>query len=179
MAKTDCKPLPPLSEKDIARFWSYVNVKGPDECWPWTGCIEAKGYGRIRIARRSILAHRIAIFLATGVDPGRKLACHACDNRPCCNGKHLFPGTHGDNNGDMAAKGRAASGERHGSRVHPDRVPRGERSGQSKLTAEQVREMRKAYAAGGIGCYRLANRFGVDPKTVERIIKRKYWSHVS
>jgi len=34
-----------LTEKDKQRYWSKVDVRGLDECWPWIGLITRKGYG--------------------------------------------------------------------------------------------------------------------------------------
>ena len=27
--------IPRLSRKDIERFWSKIEIRGPDECWLW------------------------------------------------------------------------------------------------------------------------------------------------
>ena len=93
------------------RFWSKVDQRGPDECWPWTastnggyGAFGAKLFGekKMRVHR----AHRVAFFLATGVAPDDLVVCHSCDNPPCCNPAHLWLGTQADNNRDMSIKGR-------------------------------------------------------------------------
>ncbi len=34
-----------ISESTLARFWAKVDVRGPDECWPWRGATDPKGYG--------------------------------------------------------------------------------------------------------------------------------------
>lgn len=47
-----------------------------------------------------------------GPIPVGMLACHHCDNPPCCNPAHVFIGTHKDNARDMARKGRARGGKR-------------------------------------------------------------------
>lgn len=94
-----------MDEKTIARFWSKVDKRGPDECWLWTGLVFVGGYGRLGEHK----AHRIAAVLCLALDPASELiVCHRCDNPPCCNPAHLFLGTHADNMRDKAAKNRAA-----------------------------------------------------------------------
>lgn len=63
--------------------------------------------GTGRANRRTVYAHRFAWEITNGPIPVGLLACHHCDNPPCCNPAHLFLGTHADNNADMNAKGRA------------------------------------------------------------------------
>jgi DNA-binding XRE family transcriptional regulator len=52
---------------------------------------------------------------------------------------------------------------------------RGEKVGASKLTEEQVHEIR---ATKGVIQKELAEKFGVSRATINRIIKRKAWAHV-
>lgn len=107
------------------RFWRKVKRGPPDECWPWTGRRGGRGYGRVG----SCGAHRLAWELTNGAIPAGLWVLHRCDNPPCVNPSHLWLGTHADNMADMRAKGRSARGDRHGSRLHPERRPRGERHG--------------------------------------------------
>lgn len=37
-----------------------VDVRGPDDCWPWTGQIMKNGYGRLYGDRRHQYAHIVA-----------------------------------------------------------------------------------------------------------------------
>lgn len=141
------------------RFWEKVDKSG--DCWVWTAGTNVAGYGRIRVGRRVILAHRLSYTWATGTDPNELSVCHRCDNPPCVNPAHLFVGTPADNTADMWAKGR-------GARV------RGEQSGKTFLTAEQVAEMR-ALRARGETCKALGERFGMHESNVSRITRGLRW----
>jgi len=150
------RPLPPLTAADIARFWKYVDVRGPDECWPWKVW---KGHAIMRIGGRkgdSFKSSRIAYVLQHGEDPYPLLVCHTCDNPPCCNGAHLFKGTHKDNSQDMLLKNRG-----------PDQA--GESNGNSKLSYSDVVEIRKRYAQGG-GSHRSLGRDYSVTHTMSRFI---------
>jgi hypothetical protein len=56
--------------------------------------------------------------------------------------------------------------------------PRGERNGWSVLSEADVRQLRQQ-AASGTPQKQLAQRYGIAPATVSRIVTRKAWSHVS
>jgi hypothetical protein len=97
----------------VDRFWSKVAVSGPNDCWPWLGLLDRKGYGRTQVVTpfgivRS--AHRWAFFLCTGIRPGSAHVLHSCDNPPCCNPRHHFLGDQVANNKDRHSKGRTARG---------------------------------------------------------------------
>lgn len=49
----------------------------------------------------------------------------------------------------------------------------------SKLTEDQVREIRRRYAAGGVTQQALADEFGVSNPTCNLIIRRIKWKHVA
>lgn len=92
------------------RFWAKVDKTpghGPrGECWHWTGRVDGRGYGEIKIFGRYKKAHRVALY-GTSVMQHDLFACHECDNPRCVRPDHLFPGTSMDNVRDMHAKGRA------------------------------------------------------------------------
>ncbi len=114
----------------------------------------------------------------------------------------------GDNNGlrkhpERAARGlasgrythpeRTARGDRHRAvtkpesykrgneswtRLHPERLARGEASGRAKLTADQVREIRRL-SAMGLTNMDIGKRFGVTNVLVSYIVHRKVWKHIA
>jgi hypothetical protein len=89
-----------------AKFWSRVDRRGSDECWLWSGA-KVKGYGLFRVAGRNRRATQIAWSLANAKDfPTGLFACHSCDNPPCVNPAHIWPGTPKQNFDDAVSKGR-------------------------------------------------------------------------
>lgn len=87
---------------------AHIDRRGPDECWPWTGLCITQGYGQFMASGVKQYAHRAALEAALGrplVAGG--MACHHCDNPPCCNPAHLYEGNAQTNSDDMHARGRA------------------------------------------------------------------------
>lgn len=148
-----------------ARFWAKVDVRGPDECWPYLAPGDKDGYRRVGMGGRLILVHRVAWVFTFGPIPPHMLVCHSCDNPPCCNPAHLWLGFDVDNNADKEAKGRGNH-------------PRGSAHGRAKLTEAQVADIRARYAQGGISQSALADEYGVIQITISRIIRREIWPHV-
>lgn len=169
-------PLPEMTESDIARYWAKVDVRGPDECWPWTAGTNVAGYGCFGKDRKSILAHRISLAI-DGRDPSGAIARHRCDNPPCCNPAHLETGTHADNARDREERGRGnqVSGDRSGSRTKPERLARGERVNTAKLTAADIPVIR----ADPRSLRAIAADYGVTFAMVGFIKRRTSWAHVA
>jgi hypothetical protein len=103
MSGISVKPLPPLTDADKKRFWSFVDRGG--ECWEWTGAAMHDGRGRISLRGVPRAAPRVSWLLATG-ENAAGYVCHACDNPACVNPAHLWVGTALDNMRDKSAKGR-------------------------------------------------------------------------
>lgn len=155
------------------RFWSKVDVRGPDECWPWKAGTN-KGYGTFKAFGRTVPAHRIAYELVKGPIPPGLDVLHKCDNRPCCNPAHLWPGTDLDNAQDRDSKGRGAYGERNGSRIYPERLWRGEKHGRAKLTDHQVKRIR-GLSSDGRSQRSIAKEFGVSQANIWYILRGLTW----
>jgi hypothetical protein len=146
------------------RFWKYVAVRGPDDCWKWRGSL-SRGYGVIGSGQGGVdlRAHRVAWAIEHG-DPGDLYVCHHCLQPACCNPAHLFLGTHLDNMRDAAAKGRF-------------RPPRGERQHFAKLSSRKVRAARKR-REDGESYESLARRYGVTIAAIRFAVIGETWKHV-
>lgn len=92
-------------------FWSRVSVGTDGECWPWKHSRLRDGYGLFDTRRLgSQAAHRLAYQFKVGAIPDGMQVMHSCDNRRCCNPKHLSVGTNRENALDMMRKGRGRNG---------------------------------------------------------------------
>ena len=145
------------------RFWEKVE-KTENGCWEWTAGKFNAGYGQFAVNGKHQLAHRFSYELTYGEIPDGLFVCHRCDNPPCVNPEHLFLGTHADNMADRNEKGRVSKGEEHY---------------YSKLTEENVLEIRQRVASGKWGIKsKLAKEFGVSNPQISDIVNRKKWKHV-
>lgn len=92
------------------RLLRSVAVTALDRCWMFTGAKTPKGYGVVWTGRegrpRHNYAHRLMFERLRGRVPHGLCVLHACDTPACCNPLHLWLGTVGANNRDMAQKGR-------------------------------------------------------------------------
>lgn len=169
------------------RFWPKVDMTG--ECWLWTGGSDRKGYGCTSGEDgRDLRATHAAWMLAYGPVPDGLWVRHQCDNPPCVRPDHLLLGTPLQNSRDMVDRGRSshapnpperiARGDRHGSRTHPEKIPRGEAK-HLKLTEDSVREIHRLWSAGGVMQKDIAERFGVSRGVISQILSGKLWSHIS
>lgn len=200
-----------LTPEEIQRFQS--KIKGSDAaycyrsgsfCWEWTGGRTGNGYGGFNMRKKVIPVHRLAYFLRYGAIPDGLHVCHRCDNPICINPGHLWLGTSAENMRDKCEKGRhdcgrgdrhgfrlhpervsrgerhgsrtkpecTARGERHGSRTKPERVPRGERNGNAKLKDADIPEIFKM-RKGEMTQREIAEAFCVDKSTISGILSGK------
>lgn len=134
-------------------------VEKTRECWLWMGC-KSHGYGRFRVAGRTVFAHRWAFEQAYGVIPKGIDVLHLCDTPACVRHDHLYLGTDSENMLDAVAAGthnetrkthcpqghpydeentRLYQGRRHCKRCNYPRVPRYARPGRPSRTVSSVR----------------------------------------
>lgn len=150
--------------KSPKRFWSKVDVCEHHECWEWQAYRHKRGYGQFSIHGRLWQAHRVAWVLTYGPIPEGLFVCHHCDNRGCCNPYHLFLGTNADNMADAGRKGLLSNSNR------------GERNPSSKLTEDDVLDIRELYATGKWTQEELADEFGVYNTQISQVVTRKRWA---
>lgn len=153
-------------------FWARVDIRGEDECWPWTRTPSQK-YGKYNLMTddgwKLVSAHRMAYELANGSIPNGMYVCHSCDNPRCCNPAHLWTGTNSDNQIDSVAKGRFRGGppiSRCGTEHHSN-----------KLSEAQVFDIRREFDSGA-SQRDLVAKYGVNKSMIHKIVRRLSWKHL-
>lgn len=156
-----------VSEAEVERFWSKVNIGSPTDCWEWTGAKTGFGYGHMTVnGQKQVYAHRISYVIHHGSIPSGMHVCHSCDNPRCVNPSHLWVGTPQDNAIDRNTKGR-----------HPVKV--GSECSGAKLTESDAREIRRRASSKEWGIQtKLAKEYGVAKTTIRYIVIRRSWAHV-
>lgn len=150
------------------KFEKFVIRK--DGCWEWDGCCPTNpGYGQFRFGKVLMRAHRASWIIHNGPIPNSMFVCHTCDNKRCSNPEHLFLGTCKDNNLDAIQKS-----------LHPTMGKSGSNNHMSKLSEEQVKEIRfelgkrrgltkKEIIKFGLSQKKLAENFNVSQATISMI----------
>lgn len=140
------------------RFWSKVLLTANDDlCWNWAAGKSTRGYGSFKLDNSTDKAHRVSYRLTYG-DFDNSLQClHKCDNPSCVNPKHLFLGNSLDNNQDRDIKGR---------------------NGSTKLSKEQVIEIRKKHSKKDVTNIDLAKQYNISDGMISLIVNRKSWRHL-
>lgn len=152
----------------ISFFREVVDAPShPIGCVLWPFARKANGYavfGKKRGEISSSLVARVVCSEVHGQPPSLDYeAAHTCGkgHLGCINPRHLHWKTSKQNKDDQLL---------HGTRNY------GERNGRSRLTVEQIvqiRELGKRVPQSAV-----AKAFGIDPSTVSDIINRHRWGHV-
>jgi hypothetical protein len=149
-------------EKHLSNY-----VETAARCWEYQGYCDADGYGRLNTSCKgsshSHKLHRISYYYHTHTNPASLVVRHDCDNPCCINPAHLRLGTIRDNNNDRVERGRSAKGEKNGS---------------SKLTNEDVLNIKKRLREGKESKAVIAKDFGVGREIIRLIYNRCNWSHI-
>lgn len=149
----------------VLRRFPLIDTSDPDACWEWPGARARGGYGIVGGSR----SRGVAPFRVTRVMLEAKLgrpilagmgALHTCDNPPCFNGRHLYEGDQRRNLRDAAQR---------------DRLNRGEKNPNAKLTEADVRAIR----ADPRGSRLLEREYDVSRQTIDKIKSGRLWAHVS
>ena len=156
-----CVGTPVLNHDRIAARLSLYSIPEPNSgCWLWTANYDKGGYGRIKYKGRDIGAHRASWIIYRGSIPPGAFVCHKCDVPECINPDHLYLGNHRENMQDKCTRNRQA---------------RGEGNGQSKLTSEQVLQIKSDPRIHRI----IAASYGIHRVTVSKIKRGKKWGHLT
>ena len=147
-------------------------------CWNWIHAKFTNGYGCIVWENRTYSTHRAAYIAWKGKIKKGLYVCHSCDNKGCCNPKHLWVGTVQDNMRDRNNKNRQAFGDRNGTRTHPEKRKYAEDNSKSKVTADQVRNIRSRYRLGRSTTKELSEHYGLCVEQIRRIIRKEYWRNI-
>jgi hypothetical protein len=158
-----------ITQKEIDKFWGKVDKEksttfyNGTRCWEWKS--GAGRYGYVRLVGRNWRVNRASWTISHGEIQKGLHVLHHCDNTKCVNPAHLFLGTQKENVYDMIAKGRKWIGS-------------GEDNPNSKVTIEQVEEIRRLYkrqSRKGLATGGLAKRFGISKSQVWSILKKQSW----
>ena len=120
-------------------------------CWNWNRCKDGCGYGLTTLNHRHMRAHIAYYIRRFGPVPNGYELHHVCVNPGCVNPDHLQLITHAE---------------------HMHLSPR------TKLTVDQVRDIRRLYAQGDVSQSTLAEQFGVSAPTISAIITRRNWKDI-
>lgn len=118
-------------------------------CWVWQRYTDARGYARISVKRKKVLAHRAYYERVNGPIPAGMELDHTCNNPSCVNPAHLVPRTPED----------------HKRRHDFD-----------YLSPDAIREIKSLFPACSQA--EIARQFKIDPSTVSRIVRGENWADV-
>lgn len=136
-----------------------------NDCWIWQGATNSKGYGSIGNTGwakkfNTYSTHRLSYKVFNGEIPENMLVCHTCNVPSCVNPKHLYVGTNEDNIRDRIIAGSS----------------KGERNPNSKLTVNNVLEIKKLLAR--FTNVQIAAKFNVDARCISDIRVGRTWRYL-
>lgn len=159
---TDYVPFERVTDEDLLKARLFHKCRMSESgCWIWIGTKDTGGYGMISHKSKYQKAHRVSFAAFKGSIPPGLHVLHRCDTPACINPAHLRAGTVKENMIEREARGR--------------RDVKGEQVGTSKLTEQQVAEIKRS----ALGLKALGEQYGVEAQTIWRIRTGKSWAHVN
>jgi hypothetical protein len=157
----------PLSSRVIGKFLQHCMRGSEDECWRWVGPMhKVSGYGIFEVYNIEYKAHRVSFFYFNKRTTESEFdVLHTCDNRWCCNPKHLYEGDNVDNNRDRDERKPGAT------------INRGSANGAAIITETDIPEIFRLKKMGYTQ-EQIAYRYGVVFSTIGKILRREMWKHV-
>ena len=169
MIKKYIRQRKPITQKDLDRFWSKVDIREQDQCWDWQLTPTKHGYGlfaaggTLHRCTRFVWIHSGGLY--SKEITGNLRITTSCGNKMCCNPKHMKLNSQQEVWDRIREAGTMTVGSKHK---------------MSKLTEADVLNIRARYVkrsvANGLG--NIGKDYGVTPGCVRDIIIRKTWRHV-
>jgi len=144
---------------------SWNNIKKiieniiPNEngCKIWPLYIEKNKYGRIRIEKERMSAHRASFYIFKGKLLPDAFICHKCDVPSCVNPDHLYQGNAFTNTQDMVKRQRHMHGTSHYNH---------------KLSIKEIQTIRNEY---NDFLKNLSKKYNLKKDSISDIINRRSW----
>jgi len=164
------RPTHTVSQKDVDRFWTKVDIQGEDDCWNWQLTpTKDGGYGLYSaggtLHRTSRFAYIHGDGLYTKKIMGNLRIATSCRNKLCCNPGHMKLNSQQEVFDKMRAAGQISVGSD---------------CKQSKLREADVVAIRARYVNRSLthGYGPIGVDYGVSTGCIRDIIIRKTWRHV-
>jgi len=168
---------PTMSDEELHKWFFSQKRICDNGCWEWTGVINCN-YGQLSVKGRRILTHRYSLQLHLGREIPKGIEVrHMCHNTICFNPEHLKEGTHSENMNDMVLASRQAKGDMLSHKLKGVKHinSRGEKNGRSKLTEQQVIDIRSDKIKSS---RTLSKEYGVSGTQILRIRNGITWKYI-